>query len=222
MTFIPKQLVIIGDSGVHGWGDREGGGWAERLKLDWMNLPNAPIIYSLGIRGDGLEKVAKRWNSEWQVRGETRRHMPDAVLLSIGLNDSARIGREDGRPQLTSSAYRFGLEQLLNDMCPLTEVMMLGLTPVEESAMPFAKCLWYSNEACSIYEAQIEEACLEANIPFLPIHSSMLNEPDFQNWVEPDGIHLNSHGHSWIHKKLMNWPSLLKWANLERTKQISF
>ena len=81
----------------------------------------------------------------------------------------------------------------------------MGLTPVDESAMPFADCLWYSNNACAIYEAQIEEACLELDIPFLPMHQAMCSEPDHMSWIEPDGVHLNADGHYWISKKVMNF-----------------
>ncbi len=37
MISLPKQLVVIGDSSVYGWGDNEGGGWCERLRKDWCN-----------------------------------------------------------------------------------------------------------------------------------------------------------------------------------------
>ena len=47
MAMAPRQLVVLGDSGVHGWGDRLGGGWCERLRLEWMGLPDAPVIYPL-------------------------------------------------------------------------------------------------------------------------------------------------------------------------------
>ena len=217
----PKQLVVIGDSGVYGWGDRDGGGWCERLRNTWMNLPRAPVLYPLGIRGDGLEKVARRWKQEWEVRGELRRQVPDGLLLSVGINDTARIGREDGRPQLSCEAFRFGLSQLLSQIKCQTKVMVLGLTPVDEAVMPFANCLWYSNKAGAIYEAQIEEVCLDLDIPFLPLHQSMLSEPDWLSWIEPDGIHLNSNGHYWISKKVMSWPSLLRWAGLNQLETLT-
>ena len=210
-----KKLIVIGDSAVYGCGDRECGGWCERLRCHWMSDPGAPVVYTLGVRGDGLESVARRWQREWQCRGELRRQVPDAVLLAIGLNDTARIGRPDGRPQLTADAYRFGLQQLLTEMRRNAKVMVMGLTPVDEAVMPFAECLWYSNQAASVYEAQLEDACLEADVPFLPIHAAMLEEPNWLSWIEPDGIHLNSEGHSWIHKRVMAWSSLLTWAQLE-------
>ena len=210
-----KQLLIIGDSGVYGWGDRINGGWSEKLKLFWMNQPNAPVIYPLGIRGDGLEKVAKRWQQEWLTRGELRRKVPDAIILSIGLNDTAKIGKINGRPQLSADGFEFGLEQLLTEIKAKTKVMMVGLTPVEESVMPFAECLWYSNKTSKVYESKIEEACLNADIPFLPLLNEMLCEPDLRNWIEPDGIHLNAAGHDWVYQKVIKWSALLNWAELE-------
>jgi len=217
----PKRLIIIGDSGVYGWGDIEEGGWCERLRREWMKLPVAPVLYPLGIRGDGLEKVSIRWKREWECRGELRRQVPDGLLLSVGINDTARVGRKDGRPQLSSEAFSFGLMQLLKQIKSQTQVMVMGLTPVDEAVMPFAKCLWYSNEAGSIYEAQIEEACLELDVPFLPLHGAMLSEPNWISWIEPDGIHLNSEGHHWISKRVMNWPALLQWAGLNRIENIT-
>ena len=80
--------------------------------------------------------------------------------------------------------------------------------------MPFADCLWYSNEACSYYENQIEETCLELDIPFLATHKTILKEQNWSNWIEPDGIHLNSEGHQWIYKKISTWKPLIEWAEL--------
>ncbi len=217
-----KQLIIIGDSGVYGWGDRDSGGWAHRLKMNWMKEPGAPIIYPLGIRGDGLEKVTKRWKEEWLCRGELRRKVPDGIILAVGLNDTARIGNKNGREQLSPDAYQFGLEQLLNEIKKHTSVMMIGLTAVDESVMPFAGCLWYSNEASSLYESKIEEACLNTDVPFLPLFQEMIKEPSWIKWMEPDGIHLNSEGHYWIYQKIIYWKSLLKWADMELVRNITY
>ena len=65
----PRQLLVFGDSGVVGWGDRDGGGWCERLRREWMRSPQSPVVYPLGIRGDGLERVAQRWKQEWSWLG---------------------------------------------------------------------------------------------------------------------------------------------------------
>ena len=215
MNRYQKKLIIIGDSGVYGWGDQDGGGWCERLRQKWLRLENAPIIYSLGVRGDGLEKVAKRYKNEWETRGELRRKVPEGLLISVGLNDTARIGREDGRPQLSEDAFKLGFKKLVNEIRKEVDVMVLGLTPVNEASMPFAECLWYSNKFCSIYEKKIEETCLDLNIPFLSIHEKMTNLLSFKNLLSSDGIHLNTEGHKWIYNQISEWEALINWANLK-------
>ena len=124
---VPRKLIVLGDSGVYGWGDPEEGGWCERLRRHWMGLPGGPVLYPLGVRGDGLERVAARWASEFACRGELRRQQPQGILLSVGLNDTARVGRRDGRPQLDPEAFLFGLQQLLKQLQTAAPLMVLGL-----------------------------------------------------------------------------------------------
>ena len=211
-----RQLIVLGDSGVYGWGDPSEGGWCERLRRCWMAAPGAPVIYSLGIRGDGLESVAARWRHEWSARGELRRQLPAGLILAVGLNDSARVGRPDGGQKLGADAFGFGLERLLREMTAQAWVMVLGLTAVNEQAMPFADCLWYGNDDVAIHENRIEEVCMELDLPFLGLHRLMRKQPAWLTMLEPDGIHLNGSGHAWIHERLRNWSPLLNWAGLEK------
>jgi lysophospholipase L1-like esterase len=211
---VPRKLIVMGDSGAYGWGDPDHGGWCERLRRHWMGLPDGPVIYNLGVRGDGLERVAARLGPEVGARGELRRQRPQGILLSVGLNDTARVGRRDGRPQLAPEAFLFGLQQLLREAQELAPVLVLGLSPVLEEAMPFAEVLWYSLEAVRHYEALLEEACLEADVPFLPLLGHFLADPRWGQCLEPDGIHLNAEGHRRIHQALASWPALLDWAGL--------
>ncbi|MFN7898862.1 MAG: GDSL-type esterase/lipase family protein [Synechococcaceae cyanobacterium] len=212
---VPRKLIVMGDSGAYGWGDPDQGGWCERLRRDWMGLPGGPVVYNLGVRGDGLERVASRLGQEVAARGELRRQRPQGILLSVGLNDTARVGRPDGRPQLAPEAFLFGLQQLLREAQTLAPVLVLGLSPVLEEAMPFAEVLWYGLHAVRHYEALLEEACLEADVPFLPLLDRFLDDPRWWQCLEPDGIHLNPEGHRRIHQALASWPALLEWAGLK-------
>ena len=212
---IPRKLIVLGDSGVVGWGDPEQGGWCERLRRHWMGLPNGPVLYPLGVRGDGLERVSGRLIPEVNCRGELRRQRPQGILLAMGLNDSARVGRADGRPQLDAEGFLFGLQQLLLQAKQLAPVLVLGLTPVDEAVMPYAELLWYQLEQVRRYEALLEEACLEADVPFLQLLESLLADPAWLQWLSPDGIHLNSEGHRQVYERVRRWSGLLSWANLQ-------
>ena len=212
---IPRKLVALGDSGVFGWGDPLEGGWCERLRRHWMDLPGGPVLYNLGVRGDGLERLAARLAAEVGCRGELRRQLPQGILLGVGLNDTARVGRADGRPQLDADGFLFGLQQLLRQALTIAPVHVIGLTPVDEAAMPYAEVLWYSQADIRRYEGLLEEACLEADVPFLPLLECLLADHDWPQWLSSDGLHLNSEGHRQVYQRVRNWPALLAWADLQ-------
>jgi lysophospholipase L1-like esterase len=150
-----------------------------------------------------------------ECRGELRRQQPHGILLSVGLNDSSRVGRADGRPQLDPEGFLFGLQQWLAEACAIAPVLVLGLTPVMEEAMPFADVLWYGLETVRRYEALLEEACMQADVPFLPLLESLLADPSWPRWLLDDGIHLNSDGHRQVFERVRRWPALLQWADLQ-------
>jgi len=215
VTPVPRKLVVLGDSGVFGWGDPEEGGWCERLRRHWMGLPEAPVLYPLGVRGDGLERLAARLHCEVGRRGELRRQLPQGILLSVGLNDTARVGRADGRHQLAPEAFLFSLQQLLREATTVAPVLVLGFTPVDEVVMPFAGCLWYDLATVRRYEALLEEACMGADVPFLPLLEAMTADPHWLRLLCGDGLHLNGDGHRWVYERVRSWPALLRWADLE-------
>lgn len=218
---VPKKLVVLGDSGVYGWGDPDQGGWCERLRRHWMGLPQGPVLYGLGVRGDGLERLAARSEVEVACRGELRRQRPQGILLSIGLNDTARVGRPDGRHQLAPDAFLFGLQQLLPRLRAIAPVLVLGLTPVDEAMMPFAEVLWYDLATLRRYEGLLEEACMEADLPFLPLLDDLLADPHWLHWLSGDGLHLNGDGHAQVYGRVCRWPALLQWAELEPHAAVS-
>ena len=70
-------------------------------------------------------------------------------------------------------------------------------------------------------ERLLEEACLEAGVPFLPLIESLLDDPRWLRWLEPDGLHLNSDGHAELFQRVRRWPALLRWAGLEERSQVT-
>ena len=81
-------------------------------------------------------------------------------------------------------------------------------------SMTFAGLLWYGLETVRRYEALLEEACLEADVPFLPLLEGFLADPDWPQWLCSDGLHLNGEGHRRLYERVHRWPALLEWAEL--------
>ena len=68
MISLPKQLVVIGDSSVYGWGDNEGGGWCERLRKDWCKTKWASNL-STWRKG--------RWDKKFHLDGKKNGHLEE-------------------------------------------------------------------------------------------------------------------------------------------------
>lgn len=142
---VPLKLVALGDSLVYGFGDPEGGGWVERLRRQWMYPDNTGhILYNLGVRGDTVTQVARRLESEFRYRGELRHRVPDRIILSVGVNDSARLARSSGRYFTPFPQFQTQLAELLDRASQLCPVLFIGMVPVHEAAMPFLETFFYT------------------------------------------------------------------------------
>jgi lysophospholipase L1-like esterase len=80
--------------------------------------------------------------------------------------------------------------------------------------MPLAEVLWYDLATVRRYEGLLEEACMEADVPFLPLIEPLLGDPCWRDWLLLDGVHLNGEGHRRVFQRLRTWPALLAWAGL--------
>jgi lysophospholipase L1-like esterase len=65
------------------------------------------------------------------------------------------------------------------------------------------------------YEGLLEEACMEEDVPFLPLLDSLTADSRWLQWLDSDGVHLNGEGHAQVYARVHSWPALLRWACLE-------
>lgn len=214
----PAKLVALGDSVIYGYGDPELGGWAERLRRHWMGQGlgssdsrfAAPVLYNLGVRGDGVAQVMHRLEAEFSQRGELRNRLPNGILLSVGMNDSAQLGRSGGRNYLEFSAFEAAIAQLLEQAQRLAPVNFVGMTPVNEARMPFMDCFYYSHAQQRRYNDAIRQACAMRQIPHLDLLEQWLSRGEL--WCNArlcqDGVHPNSQGHSEILQAVQSWEPL--------------
>jgi len=210
----PLRIVAVGDSLVYGFGDPDGGGWVERLRRRWMT-PDSPghIVYNLGIRGDGVRQVAHRIEAEFSKRGELRHQVPDVILLSIGTNDSARVGRATGRPFTPFDEFEADLHDLLEDAHRLCPVLFVGMPPVNEAQMPFAGLLHYTHADQFHYKEATRRACNAHHIPYLDIFDRWQQRG--QEWCNarlcPDGLHPNPAGYQALLQEFLAWDCGISW-----------
>lgn len=210
----PLKLVVLGDSIVYGFGDPEGGGWVERLRRRWM-WPDSPghVIYNLGVRGDGVKQVAQRLENEFRHRGELRNHVPDAIILSVGVNDSARLGRPNGRNYTDFEVFKVELANLLDRSQQLCPVLFVGMVPVEESKMPFLDCFYYTHADQYRYKEATQLACQARQIPYLDIFDLWRGRG--AGWWQAhlscqDGLHPNVSGYKALLQDVLNWEPIVQ------------
>jgi lysophospholipase L1-like esterase len=209
----PQKVIVMGDSLVYGFGDSEGGGWVDRLRRRWMN-PDCPgpILYNLGVRGDTVEQVKQRLDGEFRLRGELRRRIPDVLILSVGLNDAARLGRSTGRLMTDEHTFSEQLDELLTQAkalaCP---VFFIGMVPVNEAAMPYANTLYFSQADQARFKGITQRACATYQIPYLDLYEQWINRG--QSWclqrLCSDGIHPNVLGYQTLLNDILDWQPLI-------------
>ena len=204
----PLKVVALGDSLVYGYGDFVGGGWVERLRRQWMSPEGeGHVLYNLGVRGDRTRQVTQRLEQEFNCRGELRNRVPDLILLSVGLNDSARVGKPDGRLFTDFAEFKLQIAHLLDVAQSLCPILFIGMTPVDEKQMPFMDCLYYNHLDQYRYKEAILQACQQRDIPYLDIFDLWLARGT--NWIDTqlgkDGLHPNVSGYQTLFADIMAW-----------------
>lgn len=204
----PLKVVAMGDSVIYGFGDPVGGGWVERLRRGWMYLDGSgPAVYNLGVRGDGVEQVAQRLEHEFRHRGELRNRVPDLLLLSVGVNDSARLGRLNGRNFTDFDQFEAAIAQLLDQAQHLCPVLFIGMVPVDEAKMPFMDCLHYNHADQWQYKEVTRLACASRQIPYLDVFDRWQRRGEIwcQAHMLTDGLHPNGAGYEVLLQDVVEW-----------------
>lgn len=204
----PQKVVVVGDSLVYGYGDPEGGGWVERLRRRAMTPGTAgAVFYNLGVRGDRASQVRERLAHEFRYRGEIRNRLPDRLVLSVGTNDSARVGRPLGRNYTDFDEFEQTLADLLAESRQLCPVLFVGMVPVNEAAMPFSEVLYYSQREQWRYKEATRLACESHNIPYLDVMDLWLHRGEawWQARLSTDGLHPNVLGYQSLVQDILTW-----------------
>ncbi|TAE59322.1 MAG: G-D-S-L family lipolytic protein [Nostocales cyanobacterium] len=210
----PLKIIALGDSLVYGYGDPEKGGWVEQLRRWWMLPDNVGhVLYNLGVRGDRTQQVSQRLEIEFRHRGEIRNRVPDLIILSVGVNDTPRLGRPDGKNYTDFTHFTSEISTLLDKAQKLCPVLFVGMVPVNEDKMPFLDCLYYNHQDQYLYKEATRSACEQRNIPYLDIFDQWMSHSE--NWrnerMTADGLHPNTLGYKDLLEAVLNWDELSKY-----------
>jgi lysophospholipase L1-like esterase len=165
------------------------------------------VFYNLGVRGDGVGQVQQRLDHEFRYRGELRNRLPDLLVLSVGINDSARVGNPLGRHRTDFDEFQDQINELLTQARQLCPVLFVGMTPVNEQAMPFSEVLYYTHaDQWRCCEAT-RLACTSHNIPYLDVFHLWLGrgEPWWLPLISADGLHPNVAGYRALLHDILTW-----------------
>lgn len=206
-NFQPLRVIAIGDSLVYGYGDTQGGGWVERLRRLWMESDRDHVLYNLGIRGDRTSQVKARLVQEFSYRGELRNKYPDLIILSVGVNDSPRLGHIQGRNLTNYDQFTEDMNNLLDRALELSPVLFVGMTPVDEKKMPFLDCFYYNLRDQYHYKEVTKKACETRQIPYLDVFDLWMSRGE--HWQEfqmsEDGLHPNIKGYETLFQEVIHW-----------------
>jgi lysophospholipase L1-like esterase len=210
-TNYPLKIIALGDSLVYGFGDPEGGGWVERLRRQWMSSENAGhVLYNLGIRGDRAIQVSQRLEQEFRYRGELRNRVPDLIILSVGVNDSARLGNSEGKEYTPFLQFQVQIRELLERSRQLCPVLFVGMAPVDRTKMPFLDCFYYNHQDQYRYKEATKSTCEQLGIPYLDIFDLWMarGETWARSQLSADGLHPNSQGYQSLLQDVLNWEAI--------------
>jgi lysophospholipase L1-like esterase len=211
------RLLALGDSLVYGFGDPVGGGWVERLRRQWMTPGSANhAFYNLGVRGDGVKQVARRLEDEFRHRGELRNRVPDLIILSVGVNDSPRLSRPEGKNFTELGQFEGEMADLLDRACNLCPVLFVGMVPVDPVKMPFLNCMYYNHADQYRYKEATRIACQARQVPYLDLFDLWLGRGVrwCQAQLTEDGLHPNVNGYQQLLQDIVTWDAFQQWVGI--------
>ncbi len=164
------QVVVIGDSIVHGGIDKEFGGWVARLKIKSDNAKRGDHVFNLGLGGNSSRDMLARAEAEIRAR---QGHVKN-VIFSTGTNDM--------NLKMPLAEYKSNLEQLgriASGFGKKVYFMGLFLRTDRDSAKETAE-----------YDAAIRAVCKDGGYTYIPTDDVICKE-DLM-----DGCHPNARGHA--------------------------
>ncbi len=184
-----RTIVFVGDSITEGAADHEMGGWSRRLAA---RLPAGWRAVQAGVGGDTILLILER------LERDVLAHQPAIIVLAAGINDSRSWA---GQPEVTQEAFAGGLRDFaarVQAALPKSRVLVVGLTPLDESrTLPIAEDLYYTEAAGRDYDAVLQDCAAEYGFGYVALRP-LFEQAGGAAALTSDGLHPNPQGHALI------------------------
>lgn len=218
-------ILIFGDSITYGAWDIEGG-WVQKLrnyfdkktvsKPEYWNSDYL-LIYNLGISGNTVTDVLKRFKAETDARLVEKAEDEKVIFIfEIGMNDSC-ILKDEGLFAINPHLFEWDLRALINAVEEYSyNIIFVGATKVDESKttpVPWDTNRIYKNRDIQKYNNIIQGNCKgfmwgdnRWKLYYIDIFKQFEKRQDYKNLLA-DGLHPNTEGNNIIFeavKKYLN------------------
>lgn len=212
-----SRICFIGDAFTVGAGDETALGWVGRLAVrEWADNHDV-TIYNLGVRGNSTRMIGERWRRECEAR------IPAAangrLVFMFGGNDAKEeIGRGVEVPIEESVA---NARAILSEAKQWLPTLWIGLIPMND-AIPYPQLLKgpqyrFSNARQAEYNARYAEAAAEIGVPFLDVHTPLMNDPRWMRLTQAgDGSNPAGEGYAYVADMIAAWPRWRAWFDTDK------
>ena len=197
------QLYAFGDSITYGSWDREGSGWANRLRqaLDEEHESGKrefTLFYNLGIPGETTEHFVQRFVPETEARFRSGERY--TFTFAFGANDACFIPSKN-QFKVTVEQYKQNFETILEQAKPLAErIIILNITPVvdELTVAPTGKDKSRLNKYITPYNEVLKDLAADYSLELIDVNAAFMAEENLADLFCEDGLHPNANGHKLI------------------------
>jgi lysophospholipase L1-like esterase len=176
----------FGASTTEGSKDDEGG-FVARLDR-FLRDTNGGIAINHGVGGDTTDMMISRLPG---VINDMKHRANPLALVTLGINDVARIIDEKPEIRVPLDRHSESLEQILAATAKIGDVLYLSQYPVDYVARSLDPDLTRS------YVTRGEEIAQAAGVDVIDIFG-MITSDMFDEFIFEDGLHFNNRGHLFI------------------------
>jgi lysophospholipase L1-like esterase len=194
-----KGILAFGDSITFGRGVVPSTGWANKLKKYFESKEFYNGFYNLGIPGDSSNELLQRIETELKARvNYYRKDNTFIVLIAIGINDSRGLGNPN-KLQTSPKQYENNMKKIIKIAKKHTKnVILIGLSPVDESLMPFEDT-YFSNQTIQKFNHILQEVSKKNNLLYCDMYNKLIKQKNYPKLLV-DGVHPTDKGYKLMYE----------------------